>query len=89
MHQLQALSTIIRLMDGSLQVTGRLDDVATAQAALAQMQQKQQQSLVGGMVLEAKFGGPDQSMTKALTRCLQVDQCHLPWLLKGQPSGGH
>lgn len=62
------------------QVAGKPDDVEAAQAALAQLQQRREQSREAGTSLEARFGAPDQSMTKALTRCLQVANRQLAFL---------
>lgn len=59
-------------------MAGKPDDVASAEAALARLQQRQQQSLEAETSLAARFGAPDQSMTKALTRCLQVWQLAMP-----------
>ena len=53
------------------QVVGRPDDVAAAEATLAKLQERQQGS-EGVEGHTARFGAPDQAMTKAITKCLQV-----------------
>ena len=65
-----------------LQVDGaKLDSVAAAEAAVAGVQQRQQESSGTGTSYEARFGSQDQAMTKAITKCLQV--------LTGGPSLPH
>lgn len=53
------------------QVVGKPNDVASAEATLAQLQERQQQSQ-GGAGQPARFGAPEQPMTKAINKCLQV-----------------
>ena len=55
------------------QVVGRPNDVAAAEATLARLQERQQ-GAEGGMGHSARFGAPDQAMTKAITKCLQVSR---------------
>lgn len=69
------------------QVAGKPNDVASAEAALAQMRQQQQRSIEAGTSSEARFGAADQSMTKALTRCLQVDTQNQSAILHGDKCG--
>ena len=65
--------TRISAVHPHLQVDGaKLDSVAAAEAAVAGVQQRQQESSGTGTSYDARFGPQDQAMTKAITKCLQV-----------------
>ena len=55
-----------------LQISGQPATIAEAEKALLEIRERQENGEENDRTIDARYGSPDQAITKSLTRCLQV-----------------